>query len=175
MAERTWLIVAVIAGALVLAYLWVKQDTTAPPLQMPMSSGYIAVLQQARASNKPILLFFTSKNCAPCEKMKNTVFSHQDVQRTLQNYSFYMVDTDQEPLLGQKFGVRAIPVCIVLDTSEQIQRQKEGYMDVNELVSWLGGQIIKPAEPVPPVQPDPPEKKRPRRQPRRQNPSPSPG
>jgi thioredoxin 2 len=49
---------------------------------------------------------------------------------------FGKVNTDNEPMIAQRFGIRSIPTLIVFKGGQEIGRQA-GAMDFGTLVQWV--------------------------------------
>jgi thioredoxin 2 len=51
---------------------------------------------------------------------------------------FAKVNSDEEPALSSRFGIRGIPTLIVFKAGKESARQS-GAMDLSSLLSWLQG------------------------------------
>jgi thioredoxin 2 len=50
---------------------------------------------------------------------------------------FAKVDTDAEPELGARFGIRSIPTLVLFRAGREIARQS-GAMTREQLIKWIG-------------------------------------
>lgn len=123
----------------------VPPGKTQPPPGLPATT-YDGLLRQAREQNKQMVLFFTSRSCPPCERMKKDVLPNTSVQQALGNYLYYVVNYETEPAMFQKFSVQATPTIMMIDGTERMVKQNTGYMAADQLVNWLGGSARPPAQ-----------------------------
>jgi thioredoxin 2 len=54
------------------------------------------------------------------------------------------LNTDDEPALGQRFGVRSIPTLLLMDGGKERDRVV-GALNVNALRSWVQERLLSPA------------------------------
>jgi thioredoxin-like negative regulator of GroEL len=85
---------------------WVKPDGTSME----------AIFAQAKASNKPVFLYWGAVWCPPCNQIKATVFNRQDfIERSKLFVPVYLDgDTPGAQKLGAHFKVRGYPTMILL-------------------------------------------------------------
>lgn len=74
-----------------------------------------AAFAQARASNKPVFLYWGAVWCPPCNQVKATIFNRQDfIERTRQFIPVYLDgDSPGAQKLGAQFKVRGYPTMIL--------------------------------------------------------------
>ncbi len=98
-------------------------------VQFKMNPSYKAVVAQAKAENKPILLDFYTTWCAPCKWLDKDVFE-LDVVADLLNKNFINVKVDAEkgegPALAQKFSVGGFPTLIYLNSNGDVIEKQLG-------------------------------------------------
>ncbi len=51
------------------------------------------------------------------------------------------VDTEAEPALGARFGIRSIPTLLLMQSGNEIARQS-GAMGVEQIVQWARMQLM---------------------------------
>ena len=91
--------------------------------------------------SKPVLLVFTADWCAPCQAMKQNVFSVDSVASALSGYNILMVDIDTPT--GAAYQERfcrkevQIPYFVVVDRGGAIRNRHLGAMQAGEFMSFL--------------------------------------
>ena len=84
----------------------------------PVEERTLEHRQEAAATGKRILYYFSADWCLPCKVMESEVFSDAQVARTLRE-QFVLVKSDIETLDGyelkQHYGVASLPGFLVLD------------------------------------------------------------
>ena len=91
--------------------------------------------------SKPVLLVFTADWCAPCQAMKQNVFTIDSVAAALSGYNVLMVDVDSP--VGSSYQQRfckkevQIPYFVVLDRSGAIRNRHLGAMQADDFMGFL--------------------------------------
>jgi len=99
--------------------------------QIRWFDDYPKAVAEAKASNKPLVLFFTGSDwCGWCKKMDKEIFQTQSFVKEAGN-TFVFVDVDfpmnkklpetivaQNAALKKKFGITGFPTLIILDAQE---------------------------------------------------------
>lgn len=65
---------------------------------------YAEAYQESSATGKPLLIMVTATWCGPCKAMKSTVMPEVRRRGILKEFSFGLVDVDQERQLVQQLG-----------------------------------------------------------------------
>ncbi len=96
---------------------------------------------QAVNKGQPILLDFESKVwCAACREMEEKTYADPAVQTALSDYLLLKVDVDKHPdrmALSEKWGVRGIPVAIVIGEGGEEKCRLVGFVPSGEFIGQL--------------------------------------
>ena len=78
-----------------------------------------ATFDEARHSDKRVLVDFYADWCGPCRMLSPIV---EDLANSNPEYFVCKVNVDEEPELAKEFGVFSIPTLVVLDGGDEIAR-----------------------------------------------------
>ncbi|HEY2597506.1 MAG TPA: thioredoxin [Candidatus Dormibacteraeota bacterium] len=129
------------AGASGLPYCG-KCGKPLPWLVEAHASDFEAVVEK---SPIPVLIDFWAPWCAPCRIIAPAV--ERLSEELAGRLKVVKLNTDDEPALGQRFGVQSIPTLALLEGGKERDRVV-GALNVNALRSWvqarLPSQAVKP-------------------------------
>lgn len=90
--------------------------------------------KQITRSDVPVVVDFWADWCGPCHAMA-PIFER--VAHELEpQFRFLKVDTEAEPGLAQRYGVRGIPNLVVIHKG-RVLAQQAGVVDAGQLRAWL--------------------------------------
>jgi thiol:disulfide interchange protein DsbD len=93
------------------------------------------VLEAGRKGGRPIMIDFTSRNCAPCLEMERKVFTHRRVGDAAKDFLALRADLTEgtafNQMLAERFGIEAFPTIIFIgsDGKERLNLRLVGYED----------------------------------------------
>lgn len=97
-----------------------------------------AILKPALAqvqSRRHAILFFTASWCPACVRMKSQTLPFV----SLPGHNLQVIDVDQNPQLGQSYGVSSLPAYVVIDSVGRAYKHGVGFRDVRQFVDFLNG------------------------------------
>lgn len=71
-------------------------------------------------SDKPVLVDFWAPWCGPCNMLAPTVEKLSETHDA--KIKVVKLNTDENPGIAQKFGIRSIPTLILLNSGEELDR-----------------------------------------------------
>ena len=95
--------------------------------------------QEVLKADKPVLLKFWAPWCGPCKMMAP---QFQQAARLLEpKVRLAKVDTEAEPQLATRFGIRSIPTLALFRGGREIARQA-GAMGAQDIVRWASSAVV---------------------------------
>lgn len=104
----------------------------------PVALTAVTAAAHWERADLPVLVDFWAAWCGPCRAMAPVL--EQAARQLEPKVRIAKVDTDAEPMLASRFGIRSIPTLILLQKGQEISRIS-GSMSYSDLLSWLGQSI----------------------------------
>jgi thioredoxin-related protein len=94
---------------------------------------------QARAQNKPVLLYWGASWCPPCNQLKVTLFNRQDFAAQSKHFVAVFVDGDRPAAqkIGARFKVGAYPTMVLFTPAGTEITRLPGEVDAPQVLSLL--------------------------------------
>lgn len=107
--------------------------------QIQWAADLAAAKTEAARRGKPILLHFGASWCRPCQEVETFVFRNPAVMRKLgESVVPVRVDYDRNPQLAAEFGVKSLPMDVVITTSEKVIQKRNSPTEASAYIAMLG-------------------------------------
>ncbi len=121
-------LVALLAGVgLGVAFLWVPAMG-----DLTYVDGSTEGLTRARREGRPVLFYFTASWCGACRQMSGSVFRDAETLETVSGFTPVLVDADEEPEFGARYGLRLLPSVVFTDAEGKALATVHGRRTVEE-------------------------------------------
>lgn len=136
---KKYIILCLLAIAVISVTSVCSADADNPVVQgLNSTSDLNQGLDDAKISNKTVLLIFDQENCYYCDLLKEDVLSDSEVQNILnENYIVVIVDVNEEYSLAADHQVVGTPTSIFFDSNGKEIGRIDGYVSCDEFLDEL--------------------------------------
>ncbi len=100
----------------------------------PIALGDRTFDRHLNRSDLPLVVDFWAPWCGPCKMM--APYFEQAAAELEPRVRFGKVNTDENPMLAQRYGISSIPTTAVFKNGREVVRQP-GAMNLQQLMQWL--------------------------------------
>jgi thioredoxin:protein disulfide reductase len=140
---RPFLVFRSALGALSLgALVWLISFPAAKPARQLAFDPYdIAILNQARAAKRPVVIDFSADWCIPCREMLRTTFRDPAVIEAASHFVRLQADVTETNRrtrqLFLQYEIKGVPTTVFIDKHGKILKREVGYLDAHRFLSDL--------------------------------------
>ncbi|HOF38874.1 MAG TPA: thioredoxin domain-containing protein [Candidatus Hydrogenedentes bacterium] len=104
---------------------------------IPWLTSLDAAKEQAAAQNKLIFMDVFAEWCGPCKMLASETFTAPEVIKALEAYIPLKIDSDKQPQVASRYGVRGVPTLFVLTAQGTTIHEKSGFMPPAGFLEFL--------------------------------------
>src|SRR6202158_2488022 len=140
---RPFLVFRRARGALSLgALVWLILFAAANPARQLAFDPYdVAILNQARAAKRPVVIDFSADWCIPCREMLRTTFRDPSVIEAASHFVRLQADVTETNRrtrqLSMQYEIKGVPTTVFIDKHGKILKREVGYLDAHRFLSDL--------------------------------------
>jgi thiol:disulfide interchange protein len=111
--------------------------TSPPPSSIEWRTDLNAALDEARRTDKQVLLDVSADWCPPCIAMKHDVWPDPDVERSVaESYVPVLIDADRDVAVMDRYGITGIPAVLIVDGSGTVIRRAT-FLSASRMLMFL--------------------------------------
>lgn len=111
--------------------------TPPPPSSIEWRTDLNAALEEARRTDKRVLIDVSADWCPPCIAMKHDVWPDPTVERTVaQSYVPLLIDAHRDVAVMGRYGIRGIPAILITDGDGTLIRRST-FLSASGMVEFL--------------------------------------
>ncbi len=96
------------------------------------------VLESAKASGKPILVFIGTDWCQYCKLMERETWSDPSVSASVsQQFETLMLDGDRDRQIVERLGLQGYPATLLYTHEGRYATERGGFMPASQTIQWL--------------------------------------
>jgi len=128
-----------VASAAALVYLLIPSQ--GPRAQLGFQAFDPALLRNAMAARKPVVVDFSADWCVPCREMEHTTFTDPAVVNGAAGFvrlrANMTAENARNQALMKQFNVQGVPTVVFIDSAGQVRKRRVGYIGPAEFAKLL--------------------------------------
>ena len=128
-----------VASAAALVYLLIPSP--GPRAQLGFQAFDPALLRNAMAARKPVVVDFSADWCVPCREMEHTTFTDPAVVNGAAGFvrlrANMTAENARNQALMKQFNVQGVPTVVFIDSAGQVRKRRVGYIGPAEFAKLL--------------------------------------
>ncbi len=107
---------------------------------IPYERSLLTAKEKALISNKDVLVFFTSRECNPCNEIEKLINNDEEINSIVDDKLHCAridVDNFDGKATQQRYDVRALPAMVIIDSRGKVKSKKENISSVREISEFI--------------------------------------
>lgn len=100
--------------------------------------GYDDAISLAKETKSKIFIYFGAEWCPYCKSMRKNTLEDLEVKENLfKNFIVLNINVDENKKIKEKYKVKSLPDCIIIDENETILKRSSGFKSADKFLKWI--------------------------------------